>query len=120
MPQANQPVRVRGATGPNGSRVTGVFLPSGELFNDRPLFHKGDDPNEFLLYAKDTTWMVTDSDSKEKNNSSGWGASLEKGFPHPAMVNRWKVVVDGKWEEQALVVASALVRPRPLLPPPIA
>ena len=91
--------------------MTGVFLPLGEDYNHRPLYQKGDDPNEFLLCAKNTTWMVTNRVGMEKNDSSGCGTSVEKGLLHPILARQWKVSNGSKFQVQAAVVASALVGP---------
>ena len=40
---------IMGSSGTNSNCVNGVFLPTGELYNEKPLFRKDDDPEKWLL-----------------------------------------------------------------------
>jgi hypothetical protein len=59
-----------GASGPSARFINGVFSPTGEEYNGKPLFRKVVDPDKWLRCTKTGFWVVTDTASKEANDGS--------------------------------------------------
>jgi len=78
-------VTVSGATGTNAAYVNGTYAPTGELHNGKTLFRKVNDPDKWLRYSKNDSWMVSSTSDKDANNNLCWAHSVEKDLAHPAL-----------------------------------
>ena len=97
-------IRIVGATGNNSHSVNGYFeLIPNEFHNFRPLYRKVDDPDIWLLMARNDKWYVTNTEDKESNVNRGWCSSVDHHVLTPDMVTGWKVSVNNKFTQQSSV-----------------
>jgi hypothetical protein len=85
-------VTVAGAEGSKANALNGLYYPTGDLYNGKPLFRKQNDlggDGEWLRFATDDRWIFSDTRSKVANNTSGCACSLHSGFDHPTSVVKW-------------------------------
>ena len=95
---------IEGATGDTSDLVNGYFeLIPNELYNFRPLYRKVDDPDKWLLMARDGNWCVCNTESKELNISRCWCSSVDRRVLTPDVVTGWEVWVNGKFTQQSSV-----------------
>jgi len=94
-------VVISGATGNNSGSINGVFAPTAEVYNGKPLFQKVCDPEKWLLYTKNDYWVVSNTVGKEANDGTGRCISVEFGLAHPTMATAWEVVQDGVFVAEA-------------------
>eukprot|EP00947_MAST-08B_sp_MAST-8B-sp1_P005599 g5599.t1 len=110
-----RPVTISGATGPNAAAVNGDYLPTGEIYNGKPLFRKSRDAGKWLRYVTHdgrNTWMVSPTADKEENKGAGWAWCDEKGLHDPADAGAtWKVWDGTQSQKQAAVACVVTVRP---------
>jgi hypothetical protein len=106
---APQQVIISGASGDNAAFVNGSFLCVDELYNGRALYRKDGDPNAWLRYCLDSTWVVSTTASKVANNNICEAHSVNMGMAFATGESLWKVWVDGKWVEQKAVRVSPAV-----------
>lgn len=88
--------------------ANGVYRPTGETYNDRPLFRKESDSDKWLLYGPTNKWTVTDTAYKNAKQSKGWLMSLEAGLAHPTQATCWSVSTNGKYQQETSVTVTPL------------
>jgi hypothetical protein len=77
-------------------KVNGVFdLVPRELHNGRALFRKRDDEDVWLMCTSDGEWMVSDTASKELNDSCGFACAPHSDCDNLPPLSGW-CVSDGK------------------------
>jgi hypothetical protein len=115
-----QHVMVAGVVGRKADQLNGVYEPTGDLYNGKPLFRKQNDPGwscEWLRFCTDDTWMFSSTAAKDANQTNGWCCSMQTGKDHPTKVDTWKIHSNGaqdEWEEHApmkCIDPSGLDRP---------
>ena len=79
------------------------------MYNGKQVYVKEGDPNWWLLFAKNSMWMVMDTEDKNDNDSTGMCESDVR-VDHPTLAKTWQVAVDGKFCDQT-VETSSLVCP---------
>jgi len=97
-------VRIRNAEGPNAGLINGTFTRSDGLYNDHAIFSKDGDTDWWLVYAKNNYWMVTDTESKVANDTTGYASSVNSGMSLPTETSLWQVLVDDEYVQQAISV----------------
>ena len=80
-----------------------------ELYNGRALYQKVGDPNAWLRYRRDLTWVVSTTASKVANNNLSYACSVNMGMAFATGESLWNVWVDGNWVEQKAVRVSPAV-----------
>ena len=106
---APQQVIISGASGNNAAVVNGSFLCVDELYNGRALYRKDGDPNAWLRYLKSSTWAVSDTEDKVKNNNLCKAYSVNMGMAFATGESLWEVSVDGNFVDQKAVRVSPAV-----------
>ena len=96
-----------GATDDNSDMVNGIFLFQG-IKDDMP-FYKNLVNQSYCYSVFDGKWFVNDKAKFEESNASGHCVSVDAGLGHPSYALRWKVSVNGKWEEQPDVKVAIMV-----------
>ena len=94
-------MRVDGASGDLASAVNGVFALEEDLYNGRALYRKVGDPHCWLRFTKNSRWVISNTVDKDANNNAAYAFSSSIGLSLPTDSSVWKVVVNGKWVEQA-------------------
>jgi hypothetical protein len=88
-------IMVAGVTGEKADKLNGWYETTVELQNGKPLFRKLKNPDAWLRFTTDDTWMFSDTSDKDLNNpecwSSGWCVSVEAGKDLPTQVDMWKI-----------------------------
>ncbi len=81
-----------------------MYEATRELHNDKSLFQKQGDPDKWLRFNVNNKWSITDTASKDANDSVSWCHSMEWNIEHPTQVKSWKIYANGsedKWEVHA-------------------
>ena len=111
------PVFITGAEGPNAHDVIGKYMATGDVQNDRSLFHNSAN-DMWLHYASNNKWWVSTTETKDAMEPAGHAYCDEPNLFDPTHGKTWKVNVDGKWDEQgSLVVSHDLSQVCAALPP---
>ena len=96
-------VTISGATGSSAGYVNGMFRPTDQVQNGRPVYAKEGNGNMWLYYAVDQKWWVAGTASKDAGKASGYAYSMEPNLPDPTQGKRWQVYDGSKFVEQASV-----------------
>jgi hypothetical protein len=99
-------VVLSGATGQYASAINGVFEPTGEEHNSKPLLGKVGDPGWWLRCTPSGSWVVSRTASKEANDVVGECYSAERGLAHPTLATGWEVAKAGKFVAEAGMTAT--------------
>ena len=104
-PPEQEPVpshmRICGATGPQGSKINGIFGPPGEeRHNHQPCYPKVDEPGTWLRYDRGGRWMVSSEATMAANSLEGWMYSDQKNVTSVDQVTDWNVLDNGMWVQQ--------------------
>jgi hypothetical protein len=99
-------VLIEGVVGRKANLLNGVYEPTHEWHNGKPLFQKQGDPDKWLRFDLDNQWVISPTASKEANNSGCWCHSVESdiAIDHPIKVKSWTIYANGsddKWEVHA-------------------
>ena len=89
-----QLIRLSGAAGPFAPAINGVYEATGEEYNGKMLFQQIENSAIWLRFTKDGMWIVSDTASKDANNTQGICHSEVQSstLDHPAAVGtRWSV-----------------------------
>jgi hypothetical protein len=84
-------VIVAGVMGGKAALLNGWYETTDDLQNGKPLFRKLKNPDAWLRFTTDKTWMFSDTSDKELNNTNGWCVSVEAGKDLPTQVDMWKI-----------------------------
>jgi hypothetical protein len=82
---------IEGATGPFSTTINGAFKLSDEVVNGKPVFVKIGQNGWCLWYSPHSSWVVSVTKAKERNQPNGIMSSVEYGISSPAEVTGWKV-----------------------------
>jgi hypothetical protein len=82
---------VEGATGPYSTAINGAFKLSDEVINGKPVFVKVGNDGWCLWYSPHSSWVVSVTKAKERNQPNGILSSVEYGIASPREVTDWKV-----------------------------
>ena len=96
---------ITGAEGPYAYKVIGKYMATGDVQNDRSLFHNSAN-GWWLHYASDNKWCVSDTKNKDAMKNTGSAYCVEPNLFDPTHGKTWKVHVDGKLVEQGSLVVS--------------
>ena len=109
---------ITGAEGPNAYDVIGKYMATGDVQNDRSLFHSSGN-DMWLHYASDNTWCVSTTKNKDAMEPAGYAVCVEPNLFDPTHGKTWMVNVGGgKLVEQgSLVVSHDLSQVCAALPP---
>ena len=109
---------ITGAEGPNAHKVIGKYMATGDVQNDRSLFHNSGN-DRWLYYASDNRWWISDTKNKDAMKPAGSAVCMEMNLFDPTHGKTWKVHVGGcKLVEQgSLVVSHDLSQVCAALPP---
>jgi hypothetical protein len=91
-------IMVAGVMGEKADKLNGWYETTVDLQNGKPLFRKLKNPDTWLRFTRDNTWMFSDTSDKDLNNTEGWCVSVEAGKDLPTHVHSWKIE---KEEEEA-------------------
>jgi hypothetical protein len=91
-------IMVAGVMGQKADKLNGWYENTVDLQNGKPLFRKLNNPDTWLRFTRDNTWMFSDTSDKDLNNINGWCVSVEAGKDLPTHVHSWKME---KEEEEA-------------------
>jgi hypothetical protein len=83
-------IMVAGVMGKKADKLNGWYETS-DLQNGKPLFRKLNNPDAWLRFTTDKTWMFSDTSDKDLNNTNGWCVSVEAGKDLPTHVHSWKI-----------------------------
>jgi hypothetical protein len=84
-------IMVAGVTGEKADKLNGWYETTDDLQNGKPLFRKLKNPDAWLRFTTDDTWMFSDTSDKDLNNTDGWCVSVEAGKDLPTQVDMWKI-----------------------------
>ena len=112
---------ITGAEGPNAHKVIGKYMATGDVQNDRSLFHNSAN-DTWLHYASDNTWCVSNTKNKVVHKDdiepTGFAYCVEPNLFDPTHGKTWKVWDGSKHVEQgSLVVSHDLIQVCAALPP---
>ena len=95
---------IKGAVGNNADNVNGHYgLVPNKPHNLRPQYQKVGDPDTWLVMMPNGCWYVTDTESKDSNDSSGWCTSVDHHTLTPDLASGWEVTVNGTFTKQSSV-----------------
>jgi hypothetical protein len=77
--------------GKKADKLNGWYETTVDLQNGKPLFRKLKNPDTWLRFTTDNTWMFSDTSDKDLNNTDGWCVSVEAGKDLPTHVDCWKI-----------------------------
>jgi hypothetical protein len=92
-------IMVGGVMGKKADMLNGWYETTENLQNGKPLFRKLKNPDTWIRFTTDHTWMFSDTSDKDLNNTDGWSVSVEAGKDLPTHVDSWKIVEEEKEEE---------------------
>ena len=101
-------VMVAGVMGEKADRLNGWYETTVDLQNGKPLFRKLNNPDAWLRFTRENTWMFSDTSDKDLNNANGWCVSVEAGKDLPTHVDTWKI--EQKEEEAQIKCIDAAKR----------
>ena len=112
---------ITGAEGPNAHKVIGKYMATGDVQNDRSLFHNSGN-DTWLHYASNNTWHVSTTESKDAMKPAGFAYCMELNLFDPTHGKTWIVDLgsygNANWVEQgSLVVSHDLSQVCAALPP---
>ena len=108
---------ITGAEGPNAHKVIGKYMATGDVQNDRSLFHNSAN-DTWLYYASDNRWVLSTTKNQDALDDDVYAYCEELNLFDPTHGKTWKVAVDGKFVEQgSLVVSHDLSQVCAALPP---
>jgi hypothetical protein len=93
-------VMVAGVMGEKADKLNGWYETTVHLQNGKPLFRKLKNPDTWLRFTRDNTWMFSDTSDKDLNNTNGWCVSVQTGKDLPTHVHSWKIEEE---EEEAQI-----------------
>jgi hypothetical protein len=94
-------IMVAGVMGEKADKLNGWYETTVDhLQNGKPLFRKLKNPDTWLRFTTDNTWMFSGTSDKDLNNTSGWCVSVEAGKDLPTHVHSWKIEEE---EEEAQI-----------------
>ena len=96
---------ITGAEGPYASYVIGKYMATGDVQNDRSLFHNSANEH-WLYYASDNQWWVSITEDKDAMKPAGWAYCDEPNLFDPTLCKTWKVHDGSKFVEQGSLVVS--------------
>lgn len=84
-------VVLHGATGPIASSINGMYTPTKEMVNGKPVFEDLRNKGRCLFMATDGRWRATTVRDKNLNECKNFapGAFSEEGLAHPTLVREW-------------------------------
>ena len=92
------PVVMGGCVGTNAASVNGIYVPTGDLYNGKPLYQKQGDPSKWLRFvASNARWSVGTREDKDLQNAHGWCESIEAHASLPTQVRQWQAYSDCSW-----------------------
>jgi hypothetical protein len=99
-------VKVTGVVGRKAEILNGVYQSTADLYNDKPLFRKLNDPGVLLRFNAYNKWSFGSYTSippeKNSNRTNDWCTSVEAGSDLPTHVGTWQIYGNGaedQWEE---------------------
>ena len=114
---------ITGAEGPNAHKVIGKYMATGDVQNDRSLFHNSAN-DMWLHYALNNKWHVSTTKAKDAMNNTGYAYCVEPNLFDPTHGKTWMVLnLDRKeWvlkhvKQGSLVVSHDLSQVCAALPP---
>ena len=108
---------ITGAEGPNAHKVIGKYMATGDVQNDRSLFHNSAN-DMWLYYASNNKWYVSNTERKDAMKPSGSAYCVEPNLFDPTHGKTWMVLDGSKMVEQgSLVVSHDLSQVCAALPP---
>ena len=112
------PVFITGAEGPRAHKVIGKYMATGDVQNDRSLFHNSAN-DMWLHYSSDNTWCVSTTKNKDAMKPAGYAYCVVPNLFDPTHGKTWMVNVGtGTMVEQgSLVVSHDLSQVCAALPP---
>ena len=96
---------ITGAEGPYAFYVIGKYMATGDVQNDRSLFHNSGN-DSWLHYASDNRWWVSNTKNKDAMKPGGAAFCEEPNLFDPTHGKTWKVWDGSKWVEQGSLVVS--------------
>ena len=100
------PVFITGAEGPNAHKVIGKYLATGDVQNDRSLFHNSGN-DKWLHYASNNTWYVSTTENKDAMKPAGYAYCVEPNLFDPTHGKTWMVAMARhRWDKQGSLVVS--------------
>jgi hypothetical protein len=93
-------VMVAGVMGEKADKLNGWYETTVHLQNGKPLFRKLNNPDAWLRFTTDNTWMFSDTSDKDLNNTTGWCVSVEAGKDLPTHVHCWKIEEEEEEEDE--------------------
>ena len=113
-------IMVAGVMGEKADKLNGWYETTVDLQNGKPLFRNLKNPDAWLRFTTDNTWMFSDTSDKDLNNTDGWCVSVEAGKDLPTHVHTWKIeqkeeeaqikCIDAAKRLQALALADCISR----------
>jgi hypothetical protein len=113
-------IMVAGVMGEKADKLNGWYQTTVDLQNGKPLFRKLKNPDTWLRFTTDNTWMFSGTSDKDLNNTDGWCVSVEAGKDLPTHVHCWKIeeeeeeaqikCIDAAKRLQALALADCISR----------
>lgn len=92
-------IRIKGVIGPN-KPICGRYRFVGRL-NGRPLYQHEENPDLWLRFAPDKTWMVSNTKNKDDNSVEGWAFCVGEDYPDPSYTKKLVVYNGRAWQAQA-------------------
>lgn len=105
-----------GATGDFRHQINGLYVPTAQQLNGKPVYAKEGDTNRWLFFSATMRWVVADERSLETNTTTCF-ADTEPGLAHPGAAKHWQSNEDVEWKKYRLditvMVIAVLLNPNP-------
>jgi hypothetical protein len=108
----SSPVLIGGVVGKKANVLNGVYEPTRQLHNGKPLFQKQGDPDKWLRFDVKKLWLFCATANKDANNSVSWCHSVETDIEHPTKVKNWTIYdrSENKWEVHAAMKCTTITQ----------
>jgi hypothetical protein len=103
-------IMVAGVTGEKADKLNGWYETTVDLQNGKPLFRKLKNPETWLRFTGDNTWMFSGTSDKDLNNTKGWCVSVEAGKDLPTHVHSWKIEEEDEEAQFKCIDAAKLLQ----------
>ena len=108
---------ITGAEGPNAHKVIGKYMATGDVQNDRSLFHNSGN-DTWLHYALNNQWWVSvGAETKDAMKPAGFAYCVEPNLFDPTHGKTWMDRGSKQVEQGSLVVSHDLSQVCAALPP---
>ncbi len=90
------PLLIGGVVGKSASLLNGVYEPTRDVHNGKPLFKKQGDRDMWLRFNSSNTWVISSEIDEALPHYSSFSHGVESDIDHPTNVKTWMIFARGK------------------------